>query len=155
MPRRDLRFATLSDVLRDIHDLQTKGYERTANWDLSQVSDHLADWMTFPIDGFPSMPWFVRWMLGVMRVVQGKSLLKKFIQSQRMATGQPTVPSTVHTSTQDSARSIERLQNAIRRLELHRGPIHPSPLFGAMSYDELIGLQLAHCAHHLSFLIPK
>jgi hypothetical protein len=155
MQRRNLRFASLSDVVRDLESLETRGYTSTGKWDLSQIAEHLADWMSFPLDGFPKSPWIVGVLLGIMRVTQGKSLLKKFVQSQRMATGQPTIPTTVHPSTSESAASVQRLRAAIDRLEKHRGKIYPSPLFGEMNYDELVGLQLAHCAHHLSFLVPK
>ncbi|MFN7890787.1 MAG: DUF1569 domain-containing protein, partial [Pirellula sp.] len=40
-------------------------------------------------------------------------------------------------------------------LKSHRGDIHPSPLFGALTKDELIALQIAHCVHHLRFLAPN
>jgi hypothetical protein len=43
----------------------------------------------------------------------------------------------------------------VERLKAHTGAIIPSPFFGPMSKDECVGLQLVHCAHHLSFLVPK
>ena len=155
MQRRDLRFAKLSEVQEDLKNLASRNYTKTAQWDLSQVAEHLADWMTFPIDGFPKSPCILGILIGVMRVIQGKSLYKKFVRDQRMPTGQPTIPTTVYPASDSSARSVERLLKAIDRLSAHRGPIHPSPLFGQLSYDELVALQLAHCAHHLSFLVPS
>jgi Protein of unknown function (DUF1569) len=155
MQRRDLRFARLSEVQDDLKKLASRNYTKTAEWDLSQVAEHLADWMTFPIDGFPKPPWLVVILIGAMRVTLGKSLYKKFVRDQRMATGQPTIPTTVYPASDSSAKSVERLMKAIDRLSAHRGPIHPSPLFGQLSYDELVALQLAHCAHHLSFLVPS
>ena len=47
-----------------------------------------------------------------------------------------------------------KLKEVAERFKAHAGPIHPSPLFGAMTKDEALQLQLTHCAHHLSFLIP-
>ena len=155
MQRRDLRFAKLSEVQEDLKNLASGTYTKTAKWDLSQVSEHLADWMTFPIDGFPKSPWILGILIGVMRVTQGKSLYKKFVRDQRMPTGQPTITTTVYPASDNSSKSVERLMKAIDRLSAHRGPIHPSPLFGQLSYDELVALQLAHCAHHLSFLVPS
>ena len=154
MSRRDLRFTSLAEVKSDLLRLQSQGYSKVGNWDLSQVANHLADWISFPMDGFPKMPWFVKILMGVMRVTQGKSLYKKFVSNQRMSTGQPTMPQTVYT-TADPAESIARLSSTIDRLAAYRGPIHPSPLFGELNYDELVALQRAHCAHHLSFLIPS
>jgi len=121
--------------------------------------------MTFPIDGFPKSPWFIRVVLGIMRVTQGKALFRKFAQEQRMALGQPTIPSTIYPATANQGPSVsneeyqtaavDRLLGCIDRLSAYRGPLHPSPLFGPLSYDEAVALQLAHCAHHLSFLEPK
>jgi hypothetical protein len=100
-----------------------------------------------------------------MRVTQGKALFRKFAQEQRMALGQPTIPSTIYPATANQGPSVsneeyqtaavDRLLGCIDRLSAYRGPLHPSPLFGPLSYDEAVALQLAHCAHHLSFLEPK
>ena len=158
MNRRDLHFSSLGDVKADLHNLLTKGYTKTGKWDLSQMSNHLADWMSFPMDGFPKMPFIIMILIGIMRVTQGKSLYKKFVQNQRMSIGQPTMPQTVHKPSTDSdaeLQSVQRLASLIDRLSTYRGPIHPSPLYGQLNYDELISLQLAHCAHHLSFLKPN
>ncbi len=152
MSRRDVRFSSLTDVKSDLFTLQSKGYTKAGKWDLSQVANHLSDWISFPMDGFPKMPWFVKILIGVMRVTQGKSLYKKFVLNQRMPTGQPTMPQTVHTPAANPAESVAGLMSSIDRLAAYRGPIHPSPLFGKLNYDELVALQLAHCAHHLSFL---
>ena len=158
MQRRNLRFSRLEDVKTDLMNLYSKGYTKTGEWDLSQTANHLADWMSFPMDGFPKSPFIIKILIGIMRVTQGKSLYKKFVQNQRMATGQPTIPQTVHKPDGDAkaiAQSVERLATLIDRLATHRGHIHPSPLFGELNYDQVVALQLAHCAHHLSFLVPN
>ena len=154
MSRRELRFSSLDQVKSDVLNLQAKGYTKAGNWDLSQMANHLADWMSFPIDGFPPMPFPIKILIGIMRVVQGKSLYKKFVEKQRMSEGQPTSPITVHAAS-DENESVRRFLATVDRLASYRGPLHPSPLFGALDYDQLIALQLAHCAHHLSFLSPK
>jgi hypothetical protein len=158
MERRALRFSTLADVKADLLELHSRSYTKNGKWDLSQVAEHLSDWMAFPMDGFPQMPFVIKLLIGAMRVTRGKSLYKKFVANQRMPTGQPTMPQTVHlpsTANDGNQRSVERLITLIDRLEGFRGPIHPSPLFGALNYDELVALQLAHCAHHFSFLVPN
>ncbi len=90
-------------------------------------------------------------MLGAMRTILGKKLLKQVIESQGMKAGQPTIPTTVYEPGTNEQASVDRFKRAIKRLVEHRGEIHPSPLFGKMSREELIALQLAHCNHHLSF----
>jgi hypothetical protein len=153
--RKDLKFNDLQEVLDDLDGLVRNGYVATKNWDLSQTCEHLADWMTFPIDGFPKSPIVVSVIVGLLRVTRGRALLQKMISEQRMAYNQPTIPKTVYKPTKDFQPSVERLRKAINRLKDHPGFIHPSPLFGPLTHEELVALQLAHCAHHLSLLTPK
>jgi hypothetical protein len=47
-----------------------------------------------------------------------------------------------------------RLRRAIDRLERDQSPPHPSPVFGPMSHDEWIRLNLRHAELHLGFLHP-
>ena len=155
MQRRDIRFSSLAEVKSEILALQSKGYTKAGKWDLSQIANHLSDWLSFPMDGFPKMPLPISFLIGIMRVTQGKSLYKKFVENQRMSTGQPTMPQTVHPPAADPSESVGRAVTMLDRLASHRGPLHPSPLYGALTYDELLALQLAHSAHHLSFLIPN
>ena len=158
MQRRSLRFSTLAELKSDLLELHSLGYKQTGKWDLSQISEHLGDWISFPMDGFPKMPFAIKLLIGIIRVTRGKSLFKKFVENQRMPAGQPTMTQTVHLPNADTdaeARSVERLAGLINRLVDFNGPIHPSPLFGSLSYDELVSLQLAHAAHHLSFLVPN
>ena len=89
MERRNLRFSVLADIKSDLLNLLSKGYTKTGEWDLDQIANHLADWMTFPMDGFPKMPLLIKILIGIMRITQGKSLYKKFVDNQRMSTGQP------------------------------------------------------------------
>ncbi len=153
--KRSVRFATLDDISVEVERLHRSGYFKAGKWSLSQVCEHLADWMSYPMDGFPKMPIAVKLLLSTMRIFRGKALLKKFIEDQSMAPGQPTSPESIHPDSGDDVASVERLQATIRRLEEHRGPLHPSPLFGALTRQELIALQMAHCNHHLNFLVPK
>ncbi len=151
MSRRDLRFSALGDVKTDVLHLHSHGYQPTGNWDLSQIANHLSDWISFPMDGFPKLTFPLSLLIGIMRVTQGKSLYRKFVQTQRMPSNQPTLRPTIYAKA-DQAQSVDRLLSSLDRLSGFRGAIHPSPLFGALDYDEMVALQLAHCAHHLSFL---
>ena len=153
--KRSIRLATLDNVSAEVERLLYCGYQQAGQWNLSQVCEHLADWMTYPMDGFPKAPWAVSLLLGAMRTLRGKALMKKFIEDQGMKPDQPTIPESIHLEKGDDQTSVNRLQATIRRLEEHRGTIHPSPLFGAMTRQELISLQMAHCNHHLRFLLPK
>jgi hypothetical protein len=153
--RRALRFSSLDEVVRDAENLQAKGYDRAGNWDLAQVCTHLTEWMRFPMDGFPRPPLPVRMALWMMRVTIGKAALRKTLDSGTMRAGGPTMPVTVSGPGGDATAAVAKLKETAARFQAHTGPIHPSPLFGAMDKDTATRLQLVHCAHHLSFLVPK
>ena len=43
--------------MADAENLLARGYDRAGNWDLAQVRGRTsAEWMRFPIDGFPKLP---------------------------------------------------------------------------------------------------
>lgn len=152
---RELHLRNPQEVRDELDRLHDGGYLPKGNWNLSQMCEHLADWMTYPLDGFPKAPWFVRALLGVIRKLSGRKMYQEFVAKQAMRPNQPTIALSVHNDVGDESRSIARLKAAMSRLESHTGFIHPSPLFGALTKDELLELQLAHCAHHLRFLEPK
>ena len=152
--RRKLTFVTLDDVVKDAENLQAKGYEKAGNWDLGQVCLHLADWMRFPMDGFPKPPLPIRLMLGMIRVTLGKKMYRQYT-TEGMPAGKPTMPQSVAKPGEDPLAAIAKLRETVERFKAFTGPIHPSPLFGALNRDEAARLQLVHCAHHLSFLVPK
>jgi hypothetical protein len=149
-----LSFASLDEVVADAENLQAKGYERAGNWDLAQVCSHLAEWMRFPVEGFPKMPLVLRPVFWLVRATVGKKMRVK-IMAEGFSPGGRTMPQTVAQPGGDPAAAVAKLKDAAERFKAHAGEIHPSPLFGAMTKDEALQLQLRHCAHHLSFLVPK
>jgi hypothetical protein len=152
--RRRLSFVALDDVVRDAENLLAKGYDRAGNWDLAQVCSHLAAWMRFPMDGFPKVPLVLRPVVWLVRATVGKKMRAKVL-AEGFSTGGRTMPQTVPAPGGDATASVAQLKEDAERLKAFTGPIHPSPLFGAMTKDEAVQLQLKHCEHHLSFLVPK
>ena len=152
---RELAFRDLDDAIQDARSLHCSGYLQVGRWDLAQVCGHLADWMRFPLDGFPKPPLPIGLMLWSMRHTVGRRLLRKILQSGSMSTGGPTMLETVPPPGGDEAAAVERFEHVVARFRAHEGPFHPSPLFGDMDRDSLTRLQLTHCSHHLSFLVPK
>jgi hypothetical protein len=152
--RRKLTFATLDEVAADAESLLAKGYDRAGNWDLAQVAGHVAEWLSFPIEGFPKVPLLLRPVMWMMKVTAGKKLLAKTLANGFDAGGR-TMPQTVPPPGGDAAAAVARLKDVVARWKAHAGEVYPSPLFGAMTKDTALQLQLKHAAHHLSFLVPK
>ncbi len=155
LQRRDLHFHSFDEVLAELEKLQTTGYTQTGKWSLGQICSHLNDWMTFPLDGFPSQILPIRVMLYLMKITMGKSQFRKILASGSMKNGMPTMPETVHPPSPEDATAMDQFRGTLARMRDYRGEVFPSPLFGEMDLDSAKRLQLIHCAHHLSFLVPK
>ncbi len=155
LPPRRLVFDHLPQIRDDVQTLHTRGCTALGAWDLAQTCGHLNDWMRFPMDGFPRASLPMRMMMAGLRVTVGRRLLKKILAERSMRRGAPTLPITVPAAGRDPTTAVETLLATIDRLSSHHGPTHPSPLFGCMDHETLVRLQLVHCAHHLSLLIPR
>jgi hypothetical protein len=153
--RRELKFDSLDDVVRDAEHLLAVGYDKAGNWSLAQCCGHLANWFRYQTDGFPPAPLLLRPVFWVIRNTVGKSMARKMLAGGTMKPGMPTIPQSVVQPGGDDAAAVAELRETIRRWRDYAGPLHPSPLFGGNSKDNWLKGHLIHCAHHLSFLIPK
>ncbi len=151
---RKLNFETLDDVERECRSLLDHGYRPLGKWNLAQTCLHLSDWLRFPMDGYPLAPLPVRLLMGTMRATIGRRQLKKIL-ANGFKPNLPTMPATVYaTETSDDAQAVQTFAETIDRFKCHNGAFHPSPLFGHMTPQEVLKLQLRHCEHHLGYLIP-
>ncbi|HEY3789727.1 MAG TPA: DUF1569 domain-containing protein [Urbifossiella sp.] len=152
--RRTLRFASLDDAVADAEHLLAMGYDKAGCWDLAQCCFHMAEWMRFPMDGFPKAPAPIRLMLWMARNSIGPKLLRKYL-ADGMPAGKPTLPQTVPLSGGNDAAAVNGLKETVERVRTFAGPPLPSPLFGSMHRSTWVRLNCVHAAHHLSFLVPK
>jgi hypothetical protein len=151
-----LSFSNLDEVVQRLDLLREVGYTSIGNWNLAQGCEHLRDWFSFMIDGYPAAPVPLSWVFWGMRVTIGKSMLRKILKTKTMASGGPTMKQTVHAATNiDDETSVQRLKEMIERFKSHHGPFCPSPLYGKLSAEDGLALQLIHCTHHLRFLTPN
>ncbi|HET6576295.1 MAG TPA: DUF1569 domain-containing protein [Fimbriiglobus sp.] len=153
--RRELRFDSLDDVVQDAEALLAKGYDKVGNWSLAQCCGHLANWFRYQMDGFPPAPLLLRPVFWLVRNTIGRSMARKMLAGGKMKDGMPTIPQSVVQPGGEDTAAVADLRETIRRWQDHPGPLHPSPLFGGTSKDNWLKGHLIHCAHHLSFLIPK
>jgi hypothetical protein len=141
--------------VRDAEHLLAVGYDKTGNWDLAQVCGHLAEWVRYPIDGFPRAPLLVRPVFWLIRNTIGRRMGRAMLAGGKMRPGIPTAPQSVPAPGGDDAAGVGRLREAIARWRVHTGPLYASPLFGGLSREAWEKGHLIHCAHHLSFLVPR
>ncbi|MGC1273723.1 MAG: DUF1569 domain-containing protein [Planctomycetaceae bacterium] len=153
--RRPLQFHDLDDAVRDAESLLASGYDRAGNWDLAQTCGHLAEWMRFPLEGFPRGPLPVRMILWFVGITFARRKLRKTLASNAMPAGGPTLRETVPPPGGDEAAAVGRLRQTVERFKAYDGPLHPSPLFGDLDRETASRMQLLHCAHHLGFLVPR
>jgi len=155
LKRRELDFRSFDEIIADVERLRTNGYDKAGAWDLAQCCGHLSAWMNFAVDGVPKAPPPIRLMLWMLRHTVGKKALRSIITTRKMKTGAPTFNQTVPTAGADADEAVQGLKQSIVRFRGHPGEYRPSPLFGELTREQATQLQLVHCAHHLSFLVPR
>jgi hypothetical protein len=94
--RRSLQFSDLSQVMPEVLRLSDSGYVQSGRWNLSQTCAHLADWMSYPIHGFPPTPLLIRPFLWVLRHTIAPGQLRTMLQTGRIPSGAPTMRQSVH-----------------------------------------------------------
>jgi hypothetical protein len=152
MSQTETKFSNFAEIEAFIRKLQRTGYVACGKWNLSQICEHLSDWMNYPMVGFPKSGPTVSAVLFCVRCLAGKKLYRNVVSKQRMKPGRPTLPQSVYPSTLDESRSVERLVATMQALQNFSGALISSPLFGKLTHAEYVSLHIAHCAHHLSFL---
>ncbi|AGA25058.1 DUF1569 domain-containing protein [Singulisphaera acidiphila] len=146
--RRTLSFATLDRVMPDVDQL-LEGHETLGNWSLGQICNHLATGITGSVDGFPfRTPWIYRKTLGAVR-------RRRVFQTGRMATGVQLPSRFCPKPGLDARAEAEALRATLRYYAGYQEPLAMHPIFGELTRDEWSRLHAIHCAHHLSFVLPR
>ena len=153
--RRKLSFSSLDDAVQEAERLLKNGYGKVGNWSLGQCCGHLAEWLTYPIDGFPRMPLLLRPIFFAMRNTFAPKLMRKTLASGSMRDKLPTIPESVPAADVDDAVQLELFRQAVKRWQEYGGPLHPSPLLGDVNRECWNDGQCLHAAHHLGFLLPN
>jgi hypothetical protein len=153
--RRTLQFLTIDDALAESMRLaaaEREGALATAgNWSLGQALGHLATWANFALDGYPAS---VRPPLPIRLVFR---LFRNRVISKGMPAGVQIrgVPGgTLGTEPLSTDEGLSRLQTAMERLRRTK-PAAPNPLFGPLTHEQWIQLNLRHAELHLGFFLPK
>ena len=154
-PKRSLSFDNFQSMLDEANRLNENGYTSHGNWTLGQSCGHVAEWLRYPMDGFPTPPIFLRPIFWAIKVTMAKRMAKKIL-NEGFKGGVPTAPESVPKVEELSdAAGIAQLQDVVNRAEQFQGQLLPSPLFGDMDRETWMKVGLLHAAHHLGYLEPK
>jgi hypothetical protein len=148
--RRQLRYESLDDFLRDTDGLTT-GISRTlGNWTLAQIFEHLARWFRMAVEGtdvqVPRWVQFVLW------------------QWRKRSLSMPSKPGFKIPSPLESVLLPEEGLSTDRCLQDLRGAVSrfrgasqfaPHPAYGQLTRDEWHQLALRHAEMHMSFIVPQ
>ena len=151
--RADLRFGSYDQLLADVLNLQTTGWEKSGKWPLTMICDHLTRWINGMLDSgtkatLPRVPGPFQWI--------AQLIIARMVRKQKYPTLKFHAPASLKPSPDISEPTvIADLTTAIARLKELTGPTVQTHPFGPIPADDFRGMTLLHAAHHLAFLQPR
>src|SRR2546421_5097689 len=151
--RRQLKFDTLAAALTDAESLvaaeRNARLTRLGNWSLGQALGHLAAWSDYSYTGAPMKPpFFIRWILRTQKSKFLYSPMRAGLKIPRVAGG------TYSIEAMPSDEGLARLRRAFDRLQ-REAPTTPNVIFGPLTHEQWIALNLRHADLHLSFFAAQ
>lgn len=148
------RFHSLDELAEALAELRARAENgpvpTSAKWSAGQICDHCARLVEIALDGTDKkLPW-------ILRVIARATLLKTILRTNKpFKTGQMTAPFLIPDDGLPDTAGIDRLATAIDRVRNGEQMTHPSPLFGPLTHDQWIAVNLRHIAHHFQFIAPR
>jgi hypothetical protein len=142
--REGLSFATSDDVVADINRLR-RGYAKCGSWSLPAMCYHLESTLKARMTPGPFPP----------NTPEQDAARPKF--QQVLASGKlPKIdaPAPFLPSANVDESAIDAFIATLKRFDAYGQPFAPHRIFGNLSPEEIRRLNLIHCAHHLSYLVP-
>ena len=150
--RRTLRFESIDQALADVDRLvaaeKASRLKHVGNWTLGQTLGHLATWTEYGYTGSPlKPPFFIRWILRFQKQRFLTGPMRAGVKIPRVEGG------TLATNVVPLDDAYPRFRQIMERLK-NEPPTALNPIFGKMSHEEQIALNLRHTELHLSFHVP-
>lgn len=151
--RRVLQFHSIDEALADVDRLveteRAGRLKRLGNWTLGQLLGHLAVWAEFSYTGSPlKPPFFIKWILRLRKRSFFKGALPVGVKIPGLEGG------TLGTDLLPTDEAHARLRRVFERLKVE-APTVPNTIFGPLTHDEWIAINLRHAELHLGFLVPE
>lgn len=148
--RRQLDLRSGQEVIEEINRLREGGYQRTKNWNLTQVCQHLDGTMKGGMDGFGFR------VPRILRATVIKWTFAYALKSRKLLPGAPTFPvlkpKADHQSDDDAI--IDECIATIQRAETFDGSLEDYPLLDNLQVDDWRDFMWLHASHHLGYLVP-
>jgi len=153
--RRVLRFNSVNDALGEAQRLVAADQQgrlgRVGNWTLGQTLGHLATWASFAFNGYPPEVCPPAPIRLVLRMLRNRVLTKGMPAGMKVG----RVPGgTVGTEVVPTDEGMARFCAAMERLRQESPPID-NPVFGKLTHEQWIQLNLRHAELHLGFQVPR
>jgi hypothetical protein len=147
--RRALRFSSPADLEADVARLveadRAGRLTCLGNWSLGQALNHLGTWASFAFEPNPlKPPFFVRWVVGLRKDRYLNGSMPAGVRIPRVEGG------TIACEPKSLDEGLARFDAAWARLK-NEVPTRTNALFGPLTHQEWINLQLRHAELHLSF----
>ena len=153
--RRRLRFTSIDDAIAEAERLvaadRSGQLDCVGIWKLGQALGHLATWANFAFDGYPPevrAPLPVRMILRMMRGTVLKKGMTAGVRIGKLPGG------TVGLEEMDAEEGLRRFRAAMERLR-KSPPTISNPVFGPLTHEQWIQLNLRHAELHLGFQCPR
>jgi hypothetical protein len=147
--RRELSFERLEQVMPEVDRLLDGGYDRAGQWSLGQICQHLSRTFRSTIEPEP------RGAPRVIRATLGSWLFRHMVRTGRMKSGVPGPRGFMPDTAVEDRAGAEELRDMIPQFLERLPQTFDHPFFGRVSRDDFLRLQCVHCAHHLSYAIPR
>jgi hypothetical protein len=152
--RRKLRLRTIDEAIGEaerVAEAERQGrLARAGNWSLGKTLGHLATWANFAHDGYPAEvhpPLPIRLVIRLMRGRILRDGMSPGMRIGRMPEG------TLGLDELPTEEGLNRYRAALKRLAAS-APTGASPVFGRLTHDQWIQLNLRHAELHLGFQVP-
>lgn len=153
--RRVLHFDSIDQALAEVDRLiaaeREDRLDRAGTWTLGQTLGHLATWIDFSFDGYPGSIDPPPLLRVLVKLFKRRVLTKGMIPGMRIG----RVPGgTLGIDVLSTEEGASRFRASFARLR-STPPTLNNPIFGPLTHEQWIQLNLRHAELHLGFLIPR